>query len=260
MKRTIDVSLILPCYNEMDVFAGSVARIVEVLKSSTLRYEIIFVDDGSRDGTQKLIESACRKLDSRRSLSRTLMRDGNDKGRHRAIYHSVNQGRGKTVADGMRVAQGTVVGYIDIDCEVGPEYIPQMVRMILSKEADIAIGKRIYRTSAGSLVREVLSRGYQWLSDVMIGTGGLDTETGYKFFDRKKIVPILKRMAHPGWFWDTEIMVRSKRANLSIVEIPVLFIRRFDKQSSVHIVRDTWDYMVQLWRFRKSLKSPRLPK
>ncbi|MBI4065008.1 hypothetical protein HY409_01395 [Candidatus Gottesmanbacteria bacterium] len=48
-------------------------------------------------------------------------------------------------------------------------------------------------------------------------------------------------------------MVRSKRAGLRIVEIPVLFIRRFDKQSSVHIVQDTIDYMVRLWKFRRTL-------
>lgn len=237
MKRTIDLSLILACYNETDVFDGSVTRIVDVLNSSKLRYEIIFVDDGSHDGTQKLIKAACKKYSTCRDM-----------------YHLVNQGRGKTVADGIAASHGKVVGYIDIDCEVGPEYIPRMVNLILDKKADVVIGKRIYRTSAGSLVREILSRGYQWLSDMMIGTGKLDTETGYKFFDKKKIVPILHRTAHPGWFWDTEIMVRSKRAGLAIVEIPVLFIRRFDKQSSVHIIPDTIDYLVHLWRFRLQLQ------
>lgn len=230
-KFTIDVSLILPCFNETDVFASSVVRIVDVLNTSKLRYEIIFVDDGSRDGTVDLI----KKIP------------------FRSIFHQKNQGRGKTVADGILAAKGSVVGYIDIDCEVGPEYIPQMVHLILEKKADIVIGKRIYRSSAGSLLREVLSRGYQWLSDLMIGTEKLDTETGYKFFRKSKIVPILAATSHPGWFWDTEIMVRSKRAGLRIAEVPVLFIRRFDKQSSVHILRDTIDYMVQLWRFRRSL-------
>lgn len=158
------MSLILPCYSETDVFAGSVSRIVDVLRSSKLRYEIIFVDDGSRDGTQCLIKLT----------------------HFRAIYHQKNMGKGKTVADCIVAAKGTVVGYIDIDCEVGSEYIPQMVSIILQKKAYIVIGIRIYRTSAGSLVREILSRGCQWLNDVMIGTGKLDTEAGYKFFDRKK--------------------------------------------------------------------------
>ena len=186
--------------------------------------------------TAKLIGAACRKYT-----------------RCRALYHAVNAGRGKSVSDGFLSGLGEVVGFMDIDCEVGPEYIPQMVALILSHQADVVIGKRIYRTSAGSIVREILSRGYQRLSDAMIGTGGYDTETGYKFFHRKKIIPILMKTEHMGWFWDTEIMVRSKRAGLKILEVPVLFIRRFDKHSSVNIVGDTLDYIVQLWRFRKKI-------
>lgn len=231
VKPPIDLSLILPCYNEAGLFRESVARITSVLDATKFTYEIIFVDDNSRDGTQKRIE----------------------KTPYRAIFHTKNYGRGRTVIDGMKAAKGSVVGYIDIDCEVDPVYIPKMVKTILAGAADVVIGKRYYRTSPQSIMREILSRSYRWISDKMIGTGGLDTETGYKFFDRKKILPILSKATHPGWFWDTEIMVYAKRAGLTLREEPVLFLRRFDKQSSVHIVRDTIDYMVELWKFRKKL-------
>jgi glycosyltransferase involved in cell wall biosynthesis len=232
----LDLTLVLPCYNERDVFAGSVARIVDVLESSKLSYELIFVDDKSRDNTVSLIKKACGRYK-----------------RTRAIFHAANAGRGAAVMDGIKVARGAVVGFIDIDCEVGPEYIPQMVRTIIKKRADVVIGKRVYRSSVGSLVREVLSRGYQWISDVMIGTQGLDTETGYKFFRRSKIVPILGAIEHTGWFWDTEIMVRCLRAGLVVTQEPVLFVRRFDKQSSVRILQDTWQYLVHLIQFRFTL-------
>lgn len=232
----VDLTLILPCYNEAGLFSESVERIQAVLDTSRFSYEIIFVDDASADRTPVLI----RKLVTTR-------------GNIRAIYHTYNQGRGKAVSDGIRAAHGTVVGYIDIDCEVSPVYIPLMVSMILQKKADVVIGKRYYRTSSGSIVRETLSRGYQWIADRMIGTGRLDTETGYKFFSRRKIVLILEKTKHPGWFWDTEIMVYSRSTGLRIVELPVLFLRRFDKQSSVNIFKDTVDYMMQVWKFRNRL-------
>lgn len=240
MKKSVDLSLVLPCYNEAGLFVESVRRIQETLDASRFSYEIIFVDDASSDGTQELIQ-----------LSRVASRN---RSVFRALFHRINQGRGKTVVDGIRIAKGTVVGYIDIDCEVSPVYIPQMVSLILKKRADVVIGKRYYRTTPGSLLREVLSRGYQWISDVMIGTGGLDTETGYKFFARRKIVPIVSKTKHPGWFWDTEVMVYAKQAGLKIIEVPVLFLRRFDKKSSVNIVKDTLEYVAQLWRFSKSLR------
>jgi glycosyltransferase involved in cell wall biosynthesis len=212
------------------------ARIVAVFDASNYSYEIICVDDSSRDQTPRLIEKACR-----------------DNRHFSALYHSKNLGRGKTVSDGIRSAKGTVVGYIDIDCEVDPVYIPTMISMIIGGASDVVIGKRYYRTSPKAVIREILSRGYQWLSDKMVGTKGLDTETGYKFFSRKKILPLLAKATNPGWFWDTEIMVYALRAHLHITEVPVLFLRRFDKQSSVHIVSDTIQYLIHLWKFRRTL-------
>jgi glycosyltransferase involved in cell wall biosynthesis len=241
MSRSVELSLILPCYNEAGLFTDSVARIVRVLELTKISYEIIFVDDASRDATPQLIEKLVKKQGKQALF--------------RAIYHATNLGRGKTVTDGIRAAKGAVVGYIDIDCEVDPVYIPGMTEMIRSNEADVVIGKRFYRTSPRAIIREVLSRGYQWLSDCLIGTGRMDTETGYKFFSRKKILPVLSQATHPGWFWDTEIMVYAKRAKLRIIEVPVLFLRRFDKQSSVNIVRDTLDYMKELLLFRQRLRK-----
>ena len=230
------LSVVLPCYNEEGLFRESVARIREVLENSRYSYEIIFVDDASKDGTVSLIRSHCLKYANMR-----------------AIYHTKNRGRGQTVADGLKESRGIASGYMDIDCEVSPVYIPSMVSRILKNQADVVIGRRFYRTSPRAVVREVLSRGYQWLSNKLIGTGGMDTETGYKFFNRKKILPVLRSVRHTGWFWDTEIMVYAIRHGLRIIEEPVLFLRRFDKVSSVNIIKDTIDYMIQLWALRGRL-------
>ena len=141
-KKQIDVSLVLPCYNEAKLFDESVKRIVSTLQNTKFTYEIIFVDDKSSDSTVSKIR----------------------KTPYRCIAHTVNLGRGRTVADGIRAAQGTVVGYIDIDCEVDPVYIPSMVSRILERRADVVIGKRYYRSSPKAMLREVLSRGYHWVS------------------------------------------------------------------------------------------------
>lgn len=237
---TIAFSLILPCYNEQGLFLRSVDRIISALYCGAFSFEIIFVDDKSTDKTVKLIEKVCKKYPF-----------------CRAMYHTKNMGRGRAVMDGIAKARAEVVGYIDIDCEVSPVYLPFMISLIRNNKADVVIGKRFYRSTIGSMIREVFSRGYRWLADSMVGTGGLDTETGYKVFRKKKIVPIFKYIEHQGWFWDTEIMVYAKRAKLKIVEVPVLFLRRFDKKSSVNIIRDTIDYLIQLERLSKSLKSPK---
>lgn len=236
MKKPLDLSLILPCYNEVPVFIESVTRIVDALSLSRLTYEVIFVDDESYDETADLIRKMCKK--------NTTMR---------ALFHEENQGRGQSVKDGIDVATGKVVGYFDIDCEVSPIYIPHMVRQILEGRTDVVIGNRMYRSSLVSLPREVLSVGYRRLVDRILDTGGLDTETGCKFFNRVKILPIVKKTRHRGWFWDTEIIIRAKRARLRITQVPVLFLRRFDKHSTVRPVRDIMEYLVSIWKFRQEL-------
>jgi glycosyltransferase AglD len=239
MSKFIDLTLVLACYNEEPIFTGSAEHILKTLKRSGLKYEIIFVDDVSKDKTKELIDNFCKK---------------NDK-TCRAIYHKKNKGRGATVTDGFLAAKGKIVGYIDFDCEVSPIYIPEAVELITNNQADVVIGKRIYRTTIKSLIREILSIGYQKLSNQLLQIGTLDTESGYKFFDRKKITPILKYADHPHWFWDTQIVVLSKVNGLRIKELPVLFLRRFDKQSSVKIISDTVDYMINIWKFSRKLKN-----
>ncbi|MEK9143919.1 MAG: glycosyltransferase [Patescibacteria group bacterium] len=231
-----DVSLIIACYNEENLLRESVARITSVLNDSVFSYELIFVDDKGSDGTREVIASLVKKNKN-----------------FRAVYHSVNQGRGKTVRDGIAVAKGKVVGFVDIDLEVSPVYISEFVRMILGGKADVVTGLRVYREGVISIHRSILSRGYSWLVRSVLGIPLQDTETGYKFFNRKKIFPVIKKTKNNGWFWDTEVMTYAHYLGLSIKEVPVLFVRRFDKTSSVRLVHDTFQYIKNLVGFHKLL-------
>lgn len=237
MSHQFDVSLILPCYNEAEHFAKSVDRIITVLDGTDFSWEIIFIDDASKDKTATLVETYI-KQHPRKHLS--------------AFFHEQNEGRGGTVREGIEKSQGKTVGFIDIDLEVPPEYIPRFVAAV-EHGADVVVGWRIYDFTFRSLPRWVASKGYNVIRDYFLGTMLRDTEAGYKFFDRSKILPILKQCCSPGWFWDTEVVVRSQRAGLKIREIPVVFIRRFDKTSTVRLLPDTLVYLRELWRFKEKI-------
>lgn len=234
MPEQFDVSLILPCYNEAEHFTKSVDRIIEVLDGTDFSWEILFIDDKSRDETPALIKNYIAGH-RRKHLS--------------GYFHQVNRGRGTTVAEGIEKSRGKIVGYIDIDLEVPPDYIPRFVQAVESG-ADVAAGWRIYDFTLRSLPRWFASKGYNLIRDKVLGTKLVDTEAGYKFFRRKKILPVLKKCLSPGWFWDTEIMVQSEKAGLKIAQIPVVFIRRFDKTSTVRLIPDTLVYLKELWRFK----------
>jgi len=237
----VDISIVIACYNEEPLLEESVNKIMAVMDATRWKYELIFVDDRSHDNTRQIIERIIAE---------------NPRYILKKIFHERNTGRGKAVKDGMLVAEGTYVGYLDIDLEVGAHYIPLMV-ITLQQGADIATAFRVYKETFNLLFRTVLSIGYRFLMHMMLKIPVKDTETGYKFFNRERILSVLKETKDPGWFWDTEIMALSYHANLKIVELPCLFIRRYDKKSSVNIFRDSFEYFTKLVKFSRELKTIR---
>jgi len=236
-----DLSLILACYGEEQILAESVRQIVEVLDSARWSWELVFVDDHSSDGTRDLIDK--------------LIAEHGDH-RFSRLFHERNTGRGRTVADGFRVAKGRFVGYIDVDLEVHARYIPSML-LALEDGADIATAHRIYKLQPRLFSRFLASQGYVHLMRWALAVHLKDPETGYKFFKRERVMPLLDQVQSEGWFWDTEIMVRALIAGMTIREVPCLFVRRYDKVSSVKLVSDSLDYAKNLWRFRGVVRELR---
>jgi len=149
------LSLVLACYNEEEILAESFREIRETLDGLARPYEIVFVDDVSRDRTREILREIVAKNPD---LSLNV------------ILHDRNKGRGAAVTDGFRAARGEIAGYIDVDLEVHPRYIPSLVRAI-EKGADVAVVRRIYAFQLASLDRSFMSRGYSWLVRRLLGVG-----------------------------------------------------------------------------------------
>lgn len=232
------ITVVLACYNEEETLAESFQEIWKTLSDFNRAFEILFVDDVSRDRTREIIAGIVER----------------HPGQVRAIYHETNKGRGATVTDGFRAARGEIVGFLDVDLEVHSRYIPSLVRAI-EEGADVATVRRIYALQLRALDRYFMSRGYSFLVRHLLDVSLRDTETGYKFFRRTTLLPVLDEIADPGWFWDTEFMVRAARRGLRIREVPGAYVRREDKTSTVRGIRDSIDYFGKLLRFRRALRA-----
>ena len=229
-----DLSLVVPCYNEARHLRASVRSVVEVLEQTGWTWDIVFVDDRSEDDTAALIRDICAA----------------DR-RCRAVFHDRNRGRGAAFKTGFAASAGRVTGFLDIDLEVGADTIPGLVAEIERHGTDIATGRRHYLLrQTGGLHRAVASWGYRRLSNFLLGLDLEDSETGCKFFRRETAAPIVLASANDGWFWDTEVMARARLAGLRIAEVPVQFLRRADKSSTVRFWRDSWHYLRALHDFR----------
>jgi len=236
-QNNIDLSLVIACYNEMHVINESVSKIKTTLDNTKFNYEIIFVDDRSTDGTVDYLKALVGKNSNMRLLC-----------------HQTNKGRGQTVTDGIKLAQGEIVGFNDIDLSTSAAYIPYLALRV-KQGKDVVSARRIYKVMPAIVHRWILSRGYNILMRFLLKIDLSDTETGCKFFNRKKILPILEKIANPGWFWDTEIMVHSYLSGLKIEEVPTLFLRNPDNKSTVKIFKDSFEYFLNLVKFKHTLRK-----
>ena len=233
----INFSLIIPCYNEGPTFETNVKQIITELEKLKLSWEVIFVEDKSTDDTKETLEKIQKNI----------------KG-SQIILHKTNTGRGKTVRDGIEAASGEICGFIDVDCEILPSYIPIFIEEI-KKGNDMVIATRFYENYPDSINRYISSKIYSAIARRILNLPLSDTEAGYKFFKRERVLPILAKTRDNGWFWDTEICAQAYMNGLKISQVPVLFVRRDDKKSTVRIIPDSFEYLKKLTRF--SLKYRR---
>jgi glycosyltransferase involved in cell wall biosynthesis len=241
----IDLSLVIPCYNEAPHLVASVQEIAGVLDRSDYSYELIFVEDCSTDDTRRVLDGLRSKFPSAQF-----------------ILHEVNRGRGRTVNDGLLAARGDVAGYLDIDLEVGARFIPDMINAIVLQGYDVATGLRTIEFSfmPMAILRYLLSIGYRALFRLFLGIPIRDPETGCKFFRRQAVLPILEYANNAGWFWDTQIMTYSYLNGLKIREVPCLFVRRSDKKSTIRVFSYTlrqFRELLQLSREIRAIKKKR---
>jgi len=238
--KPMDLSLVLTCYNEEACLADSVGEIVRTLDLARMSYEIIFVDDASRDGTREAI--------------RGIMASRPKVPMH-AVYHERNTGWGGAVADGIRKASGDIVGFLDVDLEIHPRYIPACCEAI-RQGAQVAAVERTFKFVWGGISRRFLSLGYAALVRLVLPVGGVASlSSGCKCFKRADILPVLETVEDTGWFWDMEMLVRCRLAGLSITRVPCLYVRNPRKRSAVRVVRDSLDVLAKLFALRRKLRG-----
>jgi glycosyltransferase AglD len=235
----IDLSVVLPCYNEAAILEKNVNIIMKVLDKARLSYEIIITEDGSKDGTDIIAKRLSKE---------------NDK--IQFFHFHKRLGRGRAVANGFKKARGEVVGFIDLDLQTPPEYIVKCYNEI-KKGADGVEPIRYYREEYHFFfIRLVLSIAYRSLFKRMFKIKLEDTLAGCKFFKRDKILPILSKVKDNHWFWDTEIMVIAYYEGLELKEIPSVFlnIEYKNRKSKASVITSTFDLFFDLLELRKRVK------
>jgi dolichyl-phosphate beta-glucosyltransferase len=233
----IDVSVVIPAFNEEQRLAPTIDGLARFLNARGLRHELLVVDDGSTDGTVAL----CERL-------------GQSWPALRAIATSPNRGKGHAVRVGMRAARGAYVLMCDADGSTPPTEIPRVLAPLIEGTAAIAVGSRYGRGAAPPdqpLWRRVWSR----LVNVVIrGTlvpGVRDTQCGFKAFTAPAARELFARATVDGWAFDLEVLALARRLGHAVVEVPVAW--HDDRRSRVRPWHDLGKVIREALTIRKNL-------
>ncbi len=168
MEEVLDISVVVPLFNEAESLPELAAWIDRVAVANSLHYEVIFVDDGSSDNSWQVVESLKSSYPAIRGIS-----FGRNYGKSAALYC------------GFEAARGEVVFTMDADLQDSPDEIPEMRRMILEEGYDLVSGwkKRRY----DPIGKRWPSKFFNWTARVASGIKLHDFNCGLKAY-RKKVV------------------------------------------------------------------------
>lgn len=201
------LSAVIPVYNEQGKIESTYRTIKRYLDNQRYNYEIIIVDDGSKDETSHIIE-------------RLIKADINIK-----IYLNPNNlGKGAAVKRGILKSNGKYILFLDADLSTPIEELEKFLPWF-NEGFDIVIGSR--RTAGANiqkhqlLHREFMGIVYTWLANKLLLLEVSDITCGFKCFKKEVALDIFQKQRSADWSFDAEILSIARRRHYKIKEVPV---------------------------------------
>ncbi|MBI2559309.1 glycosyltransferase family 2 protein [Candidatus Woesearchaeota archaeon] len=218
----IELSILVPCYNEAD----NIEKCLRRIPSMPWRTEIIVIDDGSYDDTAKAaLKTKVKNL--------------------RVIGYKPNRGKGYAVRVGINAARGKFAIILDADMATQPEEIPMVVKPLFDGTADFVNGTRfVYPMEKGSMkaLHKPGNRAFALLVSLIIKQYLTDSLCGFKAF---KVRQFRGKLKENGWP-DFELLIKAKRMNMRILEVPIHYRWRVAGVSKMRTFRHGYSMLKML--------------
>lgn len=231
--RAVEVSVVLPAYNEEATIENTVETTLTTLDSflPAGTYEVLVAEDGCDDRTPEIAD----RLEAE-----------DDHVRH---FHSDERlGRGGALNHAFRAADGETLVYFDTDLATDMRHLEELVESVRSGEYQFATGSRWMPQNVADrpAKRDFASRGFNGLTRLFLSSDLKDHQCGFKAFDRDALFDVLENVEDEHWFWDTEVLVRAQRRGYDIKEFAVDWEPKGD--TKVDLVRDVFGMGSQIMR------------
>jgi glycosyltransferase involved in cell wall biosynthesis len=233
--RLAALSYFFPAHNEEDNLEGLVTEALAALPSLAETFEIVIVNDGSRDETGRIADALTAA----------------NPGLVRAVHHPTNRGYGAALLSGFRAAQHEHVAFTDGDRQFRVADLGRLIeRMEAADQPDVVVGFRIKR--ADPLVRTLYARAYRLANRIFFGLKVRDVDCACKLFRREALAGIA--IESGGAFFSAELLIKLRAAGRSVAEVGVPHHPRTAgsptgaKPSVVlRAVRDFWRLRLMMW-------------
>jgi len=206
-KPSAHLSVVIPAYNEEPNLSTTLRDIAGFLRTKDYPYEIIVVDDGSKDRTSEIAAAEARRFDS-----------------FVLLKNPANRGKGYSVKRGVLEAGGELVLFMDADNSTRIGQIDPLCDA-LQGGFDVAIGSRRLQGSAIDLAqpvwRRILGNTYIWLSKWLLGAKVQDVNCGFKLFKKEAAKSLFPRLTREDWTFDSELIFLISKLGLKLKEVPV---------------------------------------
>ena len=234
-QRVPRLSYFFPAHNEEENIAGLVEDALDSLPAIAETFEIIAVNDGSRDRTRELAD----ELTARHP------------GVVRAVHHKTNLGYGAALRSGFGAARYELVAFTDGDRQFRVEDVGRLTERLSSGDTpDVVAGYRIRR--ADPILRTVYARAYRLANRLFFGLRVTDVDCACKLFRTERLDGI--RVESEGAFFSAELLIKLQAAGRSVVEVGVPHYPRLagsptgaKPQVILRAIRDFWRLRIAMW-------------
>ena len=232
------LSYFFPAHNEEANLRPLVEEAMGMLPGIADAWEIVIVDDGSRDATPSIADELAEA----------------NPGRVRVIHHSTNVGYGAALRSGLGAARHELVAFTDGDRQFRVEDLARLTARIgESDRPDVVVGFRIKR--ADPLVRTVYARLYRLANRIFFGLSVRDVDCACKLFRRDALAGL--RVESGGAFFSAELLIKLRESGRTVVEVGVPHYPRTAGSATgakpsvvLRAVRDFWALRLRLWAAR----------
>lgn len=232
LKETI--SVIMPAHNEGRRIFNNIEETIKTFEEFECDYEIIAVDDGSRDNTLDEIQRAAAAF---RNIT--------------VVRNRENYGKGRALKKGFRYTKGAYIVFLDSDMDLHPVQLQTFFDILRLDESDVVIGSKRHPNSKLEypLHRRFVSAIYFFLVKIMFGLPIRDTQTGLKLFKREVLEKVLPKSLVKKFAYDLELLVLAHHFGYKVTEAPVVmdFKREYWGRIGLRAVFDTWWDTMAVW-------------